>query len=127
MQLLGFLSDESGAITVDWTVLTASTVALSAAVLIAISEGGLASVVSDTGAGFESAETADAPDMLALGGNLYYSGACDPSGHWCVFDTTGDGVIDSESADNGTTITPMPAHDYLTVNEMVTDHGFSLY
>jgi len=46
MKLFKFAKDESGAVTVDWVVLTAAIVGLGAVVLAAV-EGGVTSLASD--------------------------------------------------------------------------------
>lgn len=66
MKFAQFLKDESGAITVDWVILTAAIVGIAIAVLIAIA-GGLHNGASATSGTAETANTAIASLIGGLG------------------------------------------------------------
>ncbi len=67
--MIDFLKSEDGAVTVDWVVMTAATVAMGLAVMAEVREGveSLSTDISDTMSGFEIMTTFDEWDAFRTG------------------------------------------------------------
>jgi hypothetical protein len=64
-----FLSDDAGAVTIDWVALTAGILLLGIMVVYAIFNGGVASLVSDINSTLEAASGTVTLESVTIGGS----------------------------------------------------------
>lgn len=120
-----FISDEDGAITVDWVVLTAAIVALGLAVITTVSSG-VGDISNDISSDLASRELG-VSGAGATGGSGGSGGSTMCSGSWCLTDADGDGEYETGTYtyDNGQTET----HDFTgagyTKEVLSNDYGFT--